>query len=47
MAAAEARRVLIEMAAAKLDAPIADMIVVNGIVQRRFKPRQRTFPMRS
>ena len=32
MAAAEARRVLIEMAAAKLDAPIADMIVVNGIV---------------
>ena len=32
MAAAEARRVLIEMAAAKLDAPVGNMIVVNGIV---------------
>ena len=32
MAAAEARRVLIEMAAATLDAPVGNMIVVNGIV---------------
>ena len=32
MAAAEARRVLIEMAAAKLDAPVGNMIVVNGVV---------------
>jgi CO/xanthine dehydrogenase Mo-binding subunit len=32
MAAAEARRVLIEMAAVKLNAPVGNMIVVNGIV---------------
>jgi nicotinate dehydrogenase subunit B len=32
MAAAEARRVLIEMAAGKLEAPVGHMIVVNGIV---------------
>jgi CO/xanthine dehydrogenase Mo-binding subunit len=32
MAAAEARRVLIEMAADKLGTPVSNMIVVNGIV---------------
>ena len=36
MAAAEARRVLVEMAAAKLDSPADQLIVVNGIVSSAF-----------
>ena len=42
MAAAEARRVLIEMAAAKLDAPVANMIVVNGVVSDAFNRDKTT-----
>ena len=42
MAAAEARRVLIEMAAAKFDAPAANMIVVNGVVSDAFNRDKKT-----
>jgi CO/xanthine dehydrogenase Mo-binding subunit len=35
MAAAEARRVLLEMAAAKLKAPLDELIVTNGLVQQK------------
>ena len=40
MAAAEARRVLVEMAAEKLGTPAGQLIVVNGVVQRRIQSRQ-------
>ena len=40
MAAAEARRVLLEMAAEKLGTPADQLIVIDGVVQRGVQPRQ-------
>jgi len=42
VAAAEARRVLVEMAAAKLDAQAANLIVVNGVVSDAFNRDKKT-----
>ena len=42
MAAAEARRVLVEMAAAKLGAPADQLIVVDGIVSAAFNRDKKT-----
>ena len=42
MAAAEARRVLVEMAAAKLGVPAGQMIVVNGTVSDAFNRDKKT-----
>ena len=42
MAAAEARRVLVEMAAAKLGTPADQLIVVNGVVSAAFNRDKKT-----
>jgi len=42
VAAAEARHVLVEMAAAKLDAPVANMIAVDGVVSDAFNRDKKT-----
>ena len=42
MAAAEARRVLVEMAAEKLDTPADQLIVVNGVVSAAFNRDKKT-----
>ena len=47
MAAAEARRVLLDMAAEKLGMPADQLIVIDGVVQRRLQPRQEDHPMPS
>jgi nicotinate dehydrogenase subunit B len=41
MAAAEARRVLVEMAAQKLDVPAGDLTVVDGVVQAKAAPAKK------
>jgi CO/xanthine dehydrogenase Mo-binding subunit len=41
MAAAEARRVLVEMAAQKLTVPAADLTVVDGVVQAKADPSKK------
>ena len=47
MAAAEARRVLVEMASQKLGTPADQFIVIDGDGQRRVQPRQEDAPMPS
>ena len=42
MAAAEARRVLLEMAAAKLNTPVDKLIVVDGVVSAAFNRDKKT-----
>jgi nicotinate dehydrogenase subunit B len=42
MAAAEARRVLLEMAAAKLNTPVDQLIVVDGVVSAAFNRDKKT-----
>jgi CO/xanthine dehydrogenase Mo-binding subunit len=42
MAAAEARRVLVEMASAKLNTPVDQLIVVNGVVSSAFNRDKKT-----
>jgi CO/xanthine dehydrogenase Mo-binding subunit len=43
MAAAEARRVLLEMAAAKLDTPADQLIVIDGAITAAFNRDKKTF----